>query len=169
MIYKGVLCIVLCWNCLSSIKLFQSYNSQPIPYVIVRRSSLSITCLHWRHFLYEIGIWLKTGSCRKRKAVVRIRFVQVVCCNFSYTNFNVYIEKIIKHTQHEAGGPNIRAITPKCLSGSKASVSFPNDSLLPLYRSLCFMVARASVAQEGSSSVARSPKNGRWLKIHRIL
>jgi hypothetical protein len=51
----------------------------------------------------------------------------------------------------------------------KASVSFPNDSLLPLYRSLCFMVTRASVAQEGSSSVARSPKNGRWLKIHRSL
>jgi hypothetical protein len=25
-------------------------------------------------------------------------FVQVVCCNFSYTNFNVYIKKIIKGT-----------------------------------------------------------------------
>jgi hypothetical protein len=42
MIYKGVLCILLCWSYLSSIKLFQSYNSQPIPYVIVCRSSLSI-------------------------------------------------------------------------------------------------------------------------------
>ena len=105
------------------------------------------TCLHWPHFLYEIGIWLKTKR-KKKNRTVRIRFVQVVCCNFSYTNFNVYIEKIIKHTKNEAGGPNIRAITPKCPSGSKASVSFPNDSLLPLYRSLYFIVARASVAQE---------------------
>jgi hypothetical protein len=35
-------------------------------------------------------------------------------------------------------------------SGSKTSVSFPNDSFLPLHRSLCFMVARVSLAQEGS-------------------
>jgi hypothetical protein len=44
------------------------------------------------------------------------------------------------NTQHEAGGPNIRAITSKCSSGSKTSVYFPN---------LYFMVARTSVAQEG--------------------
>jgi hypothetical protein len=60
-----------------------------------------------------------------------------------------------KNAQHEASGPNIRAITSKCSSGSKASVSFPNDSFLPLHRFLCFMVARASVAQEGLSSVPR--------------
>ena len=58
------------------------------------------------------------------------------------------------HTQQEAGGSNIRAITSKCSSGSNTSVSFPNDSFLPLHRSLCFMVARASVALEGLSSVA---------------
>jgi len=39
MIYKGVLCILLSRFCLSSI---HSYNSQPIPYVIVCRGSLSI-------------------------------------------------------------------------------------------------------------------------------
>jgi hypothetical protein len=27
-----------------------------------------VTCLHWRHFLYEMDIWLKTRSSRKRKA-----------------------------------------------------------------------------------------------------
>jgi len=61
---------------------------QPISYVIVRQSSLSlkpyvrppfsyiicrdvvihVTCLHWRHILYEMDIWLKTRSCRKNKA-----------------------------------------------------------------------------------------------------
>jgi hypothetical protein len=105
----------------------------------------------------------------KKSRTVRIRFVQVVCCYFSYTHLNVYIEKILKPTQHEAGGTSIRAITPQCSSGSKASVSFPNDSLLPWYRSLYFMVARASVVQEVSSSVARSPKNCRRLKIHHSL
>ena len=75
-----------------------------------------------------------------------------------------------KHTQHEVGGPNIRTITSKCLSGSKASVSFPNDSFLPLHRSLYFMVARASVAQAGLSSVERSPKNNcRSLNIHQFI
>jgi hypothetical protein len=44
---------------------------------------------------------------------------------------------------------------------TKASVSFPND---PLHRSLYFMVARASVAQEGLSSIARSPEYCRSLK-----
>ena len=63
------------------------------------------------------------------------------------------------HTQLDTGGPNIRAIASKCTSVSKASVSFPNDSFLPLHRSLCFMVARTSVAQEMSSSVTRSTKN----------
>ena len=63
------------------------------------------------------------------------------------------------HTQHDTGDPNIRAIASKCTSGSKASVSFPNDSFLPLHRSLCFMVERTSVAQEVSSSVTRSTKN----------
>jgi hypothetical protein len=29
---------------------------------------LRISCLHWRHFLYEMDIWLKRGSCRKSKA-----------------------------------------------------------------------------------------------------
>jgi hypothetical protein len=30
--------------------------------------AICATCLHWRHFLYDMDIWLKTGSCRKRKA-----------------------------------------------------------------------------------------------------
>ena len=29
---------------------------------------IHVACLHWRHFLYEMDIWLKTGSCRKSKA-----------------------------------------------------------------------------------------------------
>jgi hypothetical protein len=29
---------------------------------------MHVTCLYWRHFLYEMDIWLKTGSCRKSKA-----------------------------------------------------------------------------------------------------
>jgi hypothetical protein len=37
-----VLCILVCWIFPSSIKLFQWYNSQPIPYVIIYRSSLSV-------------------------------------------------------------------------------------------------------------------------------
>ena len=65
--------------------------------------------------------------------------------------------------QHEADDSNIRTITSKCSSGFKASVSFPNYSFLPLHRSLCFMVARASVAQEGS------PKNCRSLIIHQFI
>jgi len=111
MIYKGVLYILLCWFCLSSIKLFQSYNSQPIQYVIVCQSSLSlkpyvrpsfsyimslcdvvihITCLHWWHFLYEMDIWLKTRSCRKGKAGQS----EIGVCKFKlyvvifHTNFN---------------------------------------------------------------------------------
>ena len=67
------------------------------------------------------------------------------------------------HTQYEAGDFNIRAITSKCSSGSKASVYVSNDSFLPLHRSVCFMVARASVAQEGS------PKNCRSLIIHQFI
>ena len=67
------------------------------------------------------------------------------------------------HTQYEAGDFNIRAITSKCSSGSKASVYVSNDSFLPLHRSVCFMVARASVAQE------RSPKNCRSLIIHQFI
>ena len=69
----------------------------------------------------------------------------------------------LPHTQYEAGGFNIRAITSKCSYGSKASVYFSNDSFLPLHRSVCFMVARASVAQEGS------PKNCRSLIIHQFI
>ena len=69
----------------------------------------------------------------------------------------------LPHTQYEAGGFNITAITSKCSSGSKASVYFSNDSFLPLHRSVCFMVARASVAQEGS------PKNCRSLIIHQFI
>ena len=60
--------------------------------------------------------------------------------------------------KHKAGDPNIRVTASKCSSGSKASVSFPNDSFLPLHRSLYFMAARASVALEVLSSVASSPK-----------
>jgi len=37
-----VLCILLCWFCLSSIPLFKSYKSHPIPCVIVRRSSSTV-------------------------------------------------------------------------------------------------------------------------------
>ena len=134
MIYKGVLCIFLCWFCLSIIPLFQLYNSQPIPYFIIRRSSLSIKPYH-------------------------PSFSYIMSYTATWTPLPTH-----KNAQHEAGGPNIRAITSKYSSGSKASVSFPNDSFLPLHRFLCFMVARASVAQEGSSSVASLPKNCRTLK-----
>ena len=34
----------------------------------LRDVAIHVTCLQWRHFLYEMDIWLKTGSCRKRKA-----------------------------------------------------------------------------------------------------
>jgi len=139
MIYKGVLCILLYWFCPSSIPLFQSYNSQPIPYFIVRRSSLSIKMYH-------------------------PSFSYIMSCTATWTPPPTH-----KNTQHEAGGPNIRGITSKCSSGSKASVSFPNDSFLPLHRFLCFMVAQASVAQEGSSSIASLPKNCWTLKIHHRL
>jgi hypothetical protein len=157
MIYKGVLCILLCWFCQSNIKLFQSYNSRPIPYVIVCRSSLSnkpytsliklhyvitsvvihVTCIHWRQY--------KTTRCKILQKDFQSSQHVVQC--------NVPPPPHPPHTQHEAGGSDIRAFTSKCSAGSKASVSFPNDSFLPLHRSLCFMVARASVAQEGLSSV----------------
>ena len=104
MIYKGVLCILLCWFCLSSIKLFYSYNSQPIPYGVNSasnriRPSLSyimslrdvvihVTCLHWQHFLFEIDIWLKTRYCRKSKAGQ---------CELGLCKLKLYV--LIVHTQ----------------------------------------------------------------------
>ena len=37
-------------------------------YMSIRDVVIHVTCLHWRHFLYEMDICLKTGSCRKSKA-----------------------------------------------------------------------------------------------------
>ena len=88
---------------------YQSYNSQSIPYVIVRRSSFSLkpyvrpsfsyitwcsyTCLHFTltTLLVRNGYLAENKVLPKKESrPVRIRFVQVevVCCNFSYTNFN---------------------------------------------------------------------------------
>jgi hypothetical protein len=64
MIYKGVLCIILCWFCLSSIKLFQSYNGQPIPYVPVRRSSHSNKPYTWCSYKYFTKIKISGNSRR---------------------------------------------------------------------------------------------------------
>ena len=77
--------------------------------------------------------------------------------------FNATLPTPPSHKKYEAGGFNIRAITSTCSYGSKVSVYFSNDSFLPLHQSVCFMVARASVAQEGS------PKNCRSLIIHQFI
>jgi len=43
---------------------------------------------------------------KKKSSTVRMRFVQVVCCNFPYTNFNVYIEKFyLKRTVVSSSSP----------------------------------------------------------------
>jgi hypothetical protein len=99
-------------------------------------------------------------------AVMLRRQYKIIRCNISHKDFRPYrmICNVtwlpLPHTQvsqHEPGDPN------------KASVSFPNDSFLPLHRSIFFMVAGASVAQEGYSSVARSPINWSWLNMHHSL
>ena len=52
---------------------------------------IHVTCLHRRHFLYEMDIWLKTRSCRKSKAglselgLCKFKLYVVI---FHNTNFN---------------------------------------------------------------------------------
>jgi hypothetical protein len=107
MIYKGVLCILLCWFCLSSIKLFQPYNSQPIPYATVRWGWLSIkrtrdvVYINTRYMFTLATFLVQTGYLAENKVLpkkesrtVRLRFVEakVACCNISYTTFNVCMD-----------------------------------------------------------------------------
>ena len=69
-----------------------------------------VTSLHCRHFLYEMDIWLKTRSCRKRKTGQS----ELDLCKlyvFSYTN-NVYIEKNLKYTVTSSSSPEDNIKSP---------------------------------------------------------
>jgi hypothetical protein len=82
MIYKSVLCILLCWFCRSTNRIIVSLfrmllyvgvhlasNRMYVPHLVTLRDVvIHVYILHWRHFLYEMDIWLKTRSYRKKKA-----------------------------------------------------------------------------------------------------
>ena len=109
MIYKGILCLVYpfyldfasvvssCSNriivSLFRMLLYVGVHSASnrihpsFSYIMSSRDVvIHVTCLHWRHFVYEMKIWLKKGSYRKSKA----RQSELGLCKlkFSYTNFN---------------------------------------------------------------------------------